>query len=121
MPSRFEPCGLNQMYAQRYGAIPIVRNTGGLADTVVDATPASLGDGSATGVKFEHADTSGVLYGLRRALELFAVDDVRSHLRHNGMTRDFSWNASAQMYLDLYNGVNPRRSARTQAVIGASP
>src|SRR5690606_6201493 len=57
MPSRFEPCGLNQMYAQRYGTLPVVRRTGGLADTVVDATPTTLGDGSATGVTFEHADS----------------------------------------------------------------
>lgn len=104
MPSRFEPCGLNQMYAQRYGTIPVVRNTGGLADTVVDSNPATLGNNTATGVIFEHADAGGVLYGLRRALDLIAVDDVHAALRFNGMTRDFSWRASAELYLDLYRG-----------------
>lgn len=104
MPSRFEPCGLNQMYAQRYGTIPVVRNTGGLADTVVDTTPATLANDTATGVLFEHADVGGVLYGLRRALDLLALDDVTAALRHNGMSRDFSWRASAQLYLNLYSG-----------------
>ncbi|MET0379893.1 MAG: glycogen synthase GlgA [Spongiibacteraceae bacterium] len=102
MPSRFEPCGLNQMYAQRYGTIPVVRNTGGLADTVVDSNPTTLEAATATGVTFEHADVGGVLYGLRRALDLVAVDKIRAALRHNGMSRDFSWRASAQLYLDLY-------------------
>jgi starch synthase len=102
MPSRFEPCGLNQMYAQRYGTLPVVRRTGGLADTVVDATPQTLEEGSASGVQFEHADAGGVLYGVRRALELLANKSQCIGLRRAGMTRDFSWRASAQAYLDLY-------------------
>jgi starch synthase len=102
MPSRFEPCGLNQMYAQRYGAIPVARRTGGLADTITDATPQTLADGSASGILFDHADAGGLLYGLRRALELFADKGLRGSLRRAGMKRDFSWDASAQRYLDLY-------------------
>ena len=68
MPSRYEPCGLNQMYSQRYGTIPIVRHTGGLADTVVDATPAALADGSATGIVFDNADAGGIAWGIERAM-----------------------------------------------------
>lgn len=102
MPSRFEPCGLNQMYAQRYGAIPVVRRTGGLIDTVVDATEATLADGSATGVQFNDADAGGLLYGVRRGLQLFENPALREPLRATAMRRDFSWAASAQAYLDLY-------------------
>ncbi|MFT4046836.1 MAG: glycogen synthase GlgA [Solimonas sp.] len=102
MPSRFEPCGLNQMYAQRYGAIPVVRRTGGLIDTVVDANEATLADGSASGVHFIDADAGGLLYGVRRALALHERADTRAQLRRTGMSRDFSWDASARAYLALY-------------------
>jgi starch synthase len=105
MPSRYEPCGLNQMYAQRYGALPVVRATGGLADTVTDATAAALADGSASGVQFRDADTGGVLYGLRRGLELLADPALRRQLRRAGMERDFSWDRSAADYLRLYQGL----------------
>jgi starch synthase len=104
MPSRFEPCGLNQMYAQRYGAMPVVRRTGGLIDTVVDATEATLADGSATGVQFADADVGGVLYGVRRGLQLFENAEIRARMRATAMSRDFSWAASARAYLDLYRG-----------------
>jgi len=105
MPSRFEPCGLNQMYAQRYGTIPIVRNTGGLADTVIDTQSETLHNNTATGVKFEHADVGGVLYGLRRGLELIADERIKVVLRHQCMTRDFSWQVSAAKYIDLYSSI----------------
>ncbi|WP_028079537.1 glycogen synthase GlgA [Solimonas soli] len=102
MPSRFEPCGLNQMYAQRYGAIPVVRRTGGLIDTVVDANEATLADGSASGVQFNDADRGGLLYGLRRALALHEQPERRAQLRRTAMQRDFSWGASARAYFALY-------------------
>lgn len=102
MPSRYEPCGLNQMYAQRYGTIPVVRATGGLADTVVDADDRTLADGSASGVLFRDADPGGVLYGVRRALELIADPAVLASLRKAGMERDFSWRRSAVAYQGLY-------------------
>ncbi|MDB5985569.1 MAG: glycogen/starch synthase, ADP-glucose type [Nevskia sp.] len=105
MPSRFEPCGLNQMYAQRYGTLPLVHNTGGLADTVVDATAATLADGSATGVQFRDADVGGVVYGVRRGLELLADVGSADRLRKTGMRRDFSWTRSAQRYLELYQSL----------------
>jgi starch synthase len=102
MPSRFEPCGLNQMYAQRYGTIPLVRRTGGLADTVTDTWAMTLKNRSATGVHFDHADVGGVLYGINRGLELWRDEDTRAALCANGMQRDFSWHRSAQQYLLLY-------------------
>ena len=69
VPSRFEPCGLTQLYAFRYGSIPVVRATGGLVDTVVDATPEALADGTATGFRFEGSDAAALQRGLERALE----------------------------------------------------
>lgn len=102
MPSRFEPCGLNQMYSQRYGTPPIVRRVGGLADTVTDATPAALAEGRATGIVFEDADRGGVVYGVRRAVELLRDADAHRSLVHAGMTRDFSWASAAEAYRRLY-------------------
>lgn len=107
MPSRFEPCGLNQMYAQRYGTLPIVRRTGGLADTVVDATALAVANHSATGVVFDHADIGGILYGLQRGLEL--VNDQRQFdaMRQTAMSRNFSWENSAREYLNVYRATLP--------------
>jgi starch synthase len=102
MPSRFEPCGLNQMYSQRYGTVPVVRRTGGLADTVTDTTAASLADGSATGICFEHADAAAVGWALGRAMELRKQPAVWASLQQNGMRRDFSWAATAGRYVDMY-------------------
>ena len=104
MPSRFEPCGLNQMYSQRYGTVPIVHRTGGLADTVTDATPRTLKQGMATGVVFEHADVGGVVWGVSRGVELIRDEASRLSLIHAGMSRDFSWSGSAKQYLALYAG-----------------
>lgn len=109
MPSRFEPCGLSQMYAQRYGTIPVVHRTGGLADTVVDATPETLADGSASGVHFLDADPGGVAWGLRRGLALLADADATRRLRSTGMARDFSWPASARRYVSLYEALTAQR------------
>lgn len=102
MPSRFEPCGLNQMYSQRYGTVPVVHRTGGLADTVVDATPRSLKNGTATGVVFEHADVGGVVWGVARGIELIRDEAARRSLIHAGMSRDFGWAGAAKQYLALY-------------------
>ena len=102
MPSRYEPCGLTQLYSQRYGTVPVARRTGGLADTIVDATPAALADGSATGVLFEHADAGGIRYGLARALELRGDARAWRALQRAGMARDSSWRRPAADYLALY-------------------
>jgi starch synthase len=103
MPSRFEPCGLNQLYSLRYGTVPIVHRTGGLADTVVDATPSNLLRGHATGFVFEHPDADGLWYATNRAIELARGPSMWwRKLALNGMAQDFSWTASAEHYLQLY-------------------
>ncbi len=102
MPSRFEPCGLNQMYSLRYGTVPVVHRCGGLADTVVDCNPASLEDGSANGFSFDHADVGGILYAAHRALECYRDPATWQRLQREGMSRDWSWRRSALAYQQLY-------------------
>jgi starch synthase len=103
MPSRFEPCGLTQMFSQRYGTLPVVRRVGGLADTVTDATPAALARGAATGVVFDHADSGALLEAVRRALALWRDAGARAALQGAGMRRDFSWGPAAAAYAALYD------------------
>lgn len=103
MPSRFEPCGLNQLYSLRYGCVPIVHTTGGLADTVVDVTTESLQNGTATGFSFQHADGEGLWYALRRAVDCYHNrPDLWRDLMVRGMESDFSWHNSAEQYEQLY-------------------
>lgn len=102
MPSRFEPCGMNQMYSQRYGTPPIVRATGGLADTVVDCTPATLAAGSASGFVFYEPSASALLAAVERAASAWRDDAVWRALQRNGMAKDFGWNASARRYAEIY-------------------
>ncbi len=112
MPSRFEPCGLNQMYSLRYGTPPLVRATGGLADTVVSATPAQLEQGQATGVCFKRASAESLLRAIRRLVRLFHEPGVWHQMQVNGMRQDFSWQRSARNYLQLYRRAieaNPHR------------
>jgi len=105
MPSRFEPCGLNQMYSMRYGTIPIVRSTGGLADTVVDASAINLENRTATGFVFEGESSDELLSCVQRALELFRQKSVWRSLQLCAMSRDFSWENSAREYVTLYQKV----------------
>jgi starch synthase len=109
MPSRYEPCGLTQMYSQRYGTVPIVHHTGGLADSVIDATEQTLADGSASGVHFLNADVGGVLYGVERALQLRDNARTWKAIQRSGMARDFSWTPIATAYLNLYRKLVDRR------------
>ncbi|MGA7800724.1 MAG: glycogen synthase GlgA [Gammaproteobacteria bacterium] len=102
MPSRFEPCGLNQIYSLRYGTAPIVRRTGGLADTVVDADAFNLQEGLATGFVFGDATPAALLGAIDRALILYAHADAWRQLTATCMAQDFSWGRSAERYLDLY-------------------
>jgi len=103
MPSRFEPCGLNQMYSLRYGAVPVVRRTGGLADTVVDATEEAIAAGTATGFAFDEPTPEGLLGACRRAIACYRErPEVWRRLVRTGMAQDFSWKASARRYLALY-------------------
>ncbi|MET0006914.1 MAG: glycogen synthase GlgA [Candidatus Thiodiazotropha sp. 6PLUC9] len=103
MPSRFEPCGLNQMYSLRYGTVPIVRRTGGLADSVINVTQTTLATGTATGFVFDNADASSLWGAFENAIDFYRRSgsdwDI---LAMNGMEQDLSWEASAQHYLDLY-------------------
>lgn len=103
MPSRFEPCGLNQMYSLNYGTPPIVFRTGGLADTVVDATPTTLKDGTANGFVFDEPDAAAFVAAVRRALALFAKPALWRKLQHTGMRQSFDWSESAVQYLSLYS------------------
>lgn len=105
MPSRFEPCGLNQMYSQRYGTVPIVRNTGGLADTVTDALPHTLKDSSASGIVFNTAQGDTLLEATKRALLLYQMPELWKKMQLIGMRKDFSWKHSAEQYLYLYRHI----------------
>lgn len=99
MPSRFEPCGLGQMIAMRYGSVPIVRATGGLADTVKNFDPCT---GEGNGFSFEAYDRWALFAAIVRALENFKYRDIWHKLQIKGMSADFSWSASAKKYVDLY-------------------
>jgi starch synthase len=103
MPSRFEPCGLNQIYSQRYGTIPVVRKTGGLADTVVDTLSETLNDNTATGLVFNEASPGALMEVIKRALILYSHPKTWKRLQTNGMRKDFSWSKSAKQYMTLYN------------------
>ena len=102
VPSLFEPCGLTQLYAQRYGSIPVVRATGGLVDTVVDATPETIRDGSATGFVFNGFDAAGLEHALGRALAAYDDKPVWKRLVGNTMRQDWSWQASGREYMRLF-------------------
>ena len=99
VPSRFEPCGLTQMYSLRYGTAPIVRSTGGLVDTVSHHTP---GSDSGTGFRFNDADSTALLWALDQALSSYVRKDEWQALQRRGMAMDFSWDRSAAQYVDLY-------------------
>jgi starch synthase len=106
MPSRYEPCGLNQIYSLRYGTVPVVRATGGLDDTVEPFEPRS---GRGTGFKFQEYDGKALLETLRQALRVFRDPPSWQKLVANGMAKDFSWTASAAEYARLYD--QARRAA----------
>ncbi len=104
MPSQFEPCGLNQQYSLIYGTVPIVHSVGGLADSVVNAEPASLEDGTATGFTFEEYNTEAFLDAVWRAFGTFVYNrDDWDRIVQNGMKKDSSWTASAREYLKVYD------------------
>ncbi|HSH28318.1 MAG TPA: glycogen synthase GlgA, partial [Thiohalobacter sp.] len=102
MPSRFEPCGLNQLYSLRYGTVPVVRRTGGLADTVIDADATTLAAGTATGFVFADPTATALEAALRQALALYRQPRVWKQLIRTAMRQDFSWKRSAAQYLELY-------------------
>ena len=99
MPSRFEPCGLGQLIAMRYGSVPIVRSVGGLADTVQEYDPRT---GQGNGFTFDNYDPWELFAAIVRALELFRFKDIWRTLQQRGMEADHSWHASAMRYVDVY-------------------
>lgn len=99
MPSKFEPCGLNQMYSLKYGTVPIVRKTGGLADTVQLFDPAR---GEGTGFVFEHYDSTGFAWALKTALKTYRSPELWATVRRNGMLQDYSWERQGAVYEQLY-------------------
>jgi starch synthase len=102
MPSRVEPCGLNQLYAMRYGTVPVVRRTGGLRDTVID-----IGEPGGYGISFNNASVGDITHGVYRAVELYE-DQLRfDGIRRKLMELDFGWDVSAKQYIDLYKSLLP--------------
>jgi starch synthase len=99
MPSRFEPCGLTQMYSLRYGTVPVVRATGGLYDTVEPWDPAT---GRGTGFRFDNPDGTGLMWALDEAVKTIKDRAAWAQLVRNGMERDFSWDRSAEAYVSVY-------------------
>ena len=106
MPSRFEPCGLNQMYSQRYGAIPIVRVTGGLDDTITDLTE---DEHRADGIKFREYGVRALAKAIRKALVLYQSPALFQHMRENAMRADFSWDRTCREYIKVYDRILSRR------------
>ncbi len=104
-PSRFEPCGLVPMYAMRYGTLPIVRKSGGLADSVIDVSPEKGSLQSGTGFVFENSNSADLLACIRRALDCYRQPISWHRLQVNAMRQDFSWERAARNYLDLYHSL----------------
>ena len=109
MPSRFEPCGLNQLYSLRYGTLPIVRDTGGLADSVVDASDENRKQGTATGFKFSASTAAELTACILRATQLFQHPRLWRNVVTTAMSQDFSWDKSAKQYLAVYEKASANR------------
>ena len=106
MPSRFEPCGLSQMYSMRYGTVPVVRAVGGLADTVRPYNPRN---GQGTGFLFREYEPAAMIGAVRDALDAYRQQRAWRRLQINGMRKDFSWERSAAEYVKVYKGVMASR------------
>ena len=107
VPSRFEPCGLTQLYGLRYGTIPVVALTGGLADTVIHASPAALGVNVATGIQFHPVTADALAGAIDQTCTLFAQDATWARLQSNAMAQPVGWGPSARAYAQLYRDVTP--------------
>ncbi len=102
MPSRYEPCGLNQMYSLRYGTVPIVRSTGGLADTITNTTPETLANRTANGFSFADYSADALMHAVDRALAAYHEEETWRQIVSTGMRQDWSWANSARQYSELY-------------------
>jgi starch synthase len=105
MPSRFEPCGLNQMYGLRYGTPPVVTNTGGLADSITDTHEQTLADNTATGFVMPSANTYQLLATTSRAIQCFHDTKTWKSVQQNGMRQNLDWSNSAQRYVEMYEEI----------------
>jgi starch synthase len=108
MPSRYEPCGLSQLYSLKYGTVPVVRTTGGLRDTVIDLTPATLAAGAASGFCFDDYAPAALAAAMERACRSYAQPEVWRQLIAHGMAQDWSWKASAAKYVALFAQIAAR-------------
>jgi starch synthase len=113
IPSRFEPCGLTQLYGLAYGCVPVAARTGGLGDTIVDANEAAVAQGVATGILFDGAASDGLANALQRTISLYNRPDVWSRMQVQGMQGDFSWRQSGARYAELYNRLIGSRGPAT--------
>src|SRR6201999_1363097 len=102
MPSRVEPCGLNQLYALRYGTVPVVRSTGGVKDTVID-----FGDEGGYGIRFTNVNVDDISSSISRAVVLYDDTPHLQQIRKRMIALDFSWDRSAKEYIQLYESLNP--------------
>jgi starch synthase len=109
MPSRYEPCGLNQLYSLRYGTVPVVRRTGGLADSIQDATPTAIITGDGTGFVFVEPTPDSLLDAIRRCISVYEDFDSWRKIQTNGMKKDFSWYTAAKEYVKLYEKAIQKR------------
>ncbi|MGG7517860.1 glycogen synthase GlgA [Allorhizobium undicola] len=114
-PSRFEPCGLTQLYALRYGCVPVVSRTGGLAETIIDANDAALSAKAATGFQFHPVTTDGLRHALRRALQAYASPKEWRRLQIQAMRANYSWERSAERYSNLYANLIRQAGGRPTA------
>jgi starch synthase len=105
VPSRFEPCGLTQMYGLRYGTLPVVAAVGGLADTVIHASPAALSAGVATGITFHPTDATAFAQALRHLRKVHADAKLWAQMQKNAMRQEVGWDGSAARYAALYEGL----------------
>jgi starch synthase len=102
MPSRFEPCGLNQLYSLKYGTIPIVHRVGGLADSVTHSNEETITNGTATGVLIDHLDVPAIIWAINYFVELYENPELLNKIQINGMNRKHEWIISANEYKKLY-------------------
>ncbi|MGB3538587.1 MAG: glycogen synthase GlgA [Mesorhizobium sp.] len=110
IPSRFEPCGLTQLYGLRYGCVPVVARTGGLADTVIDANEAAVSAGVATGLMFAPNDAAALLHGVQRMVSIHQNPVMWASIQRQGMKADLSWGRSAEKYAALYRSLLSRKA-----------
>lgn len=111
IPSRFEPCGLTQLYGLRYGCVPLVARTGGLADTIIDANEAAMAAGVATGFQFAPDDGDALLHAVARLVQAYGDKAIWTSLQQQGMRSDVSWDRSAEKYVEIYRRILSKRIA----------